>query len=92
MPKDFILYALFGGHFCAFVSSHFRNNKKSGEKILRNIRNIRNIFQFAIRTKNKQRQLGQPGTTKNTGFCPVLLFTIPLHKKQPVHAVSQAHL
>ena len=44
MPKDFILYALFGGHFCAFISSHFRNNKESEEKMLRNFRNIRNIF------------------------------------------------
>jgi len=31
--------------------------------MLRNFRNFRNFFQFAIRTKNKQRQLGQQGTT-----------------------------
>ncbi len=50
MPKDFILYALFGGHFCAFISSHFRNNKESGEKNVAQHSQHSQLFQFAIRT------------------------------------------
>ena len=34
------------GIFVAFISSHFRNNKESGEKMLRNFRNFRNLFSF----------------------------------------------
>ena len=46
MPKDFILYALFGGHFCCLYFVTFSKQQKNGEKMLRNFRNLRNLFSF----------------------------------------------
>ena len=84
------------GIFVHLFPHTFETTKKSGEKNVAQLSQYSQLsqpFQFAIRTWNKTTTTWTTmDNKKNTGFCPVLLFTIPLHKKLPVHADSQAHL